>query len=97
MQITVTTRHCDVSDEVKERAEQLVTKLAKLVDRPIRASVIFDEDHNRKLAELHFQLPRGRFKIASAEAVDFRTALDRAADKLRNQLERISDRVVRKA
>jgi ribosome-associated translation inhibitor RaiA len=34
------------------------------------------------------RLPRGQILIASGEAADFRSALDRAVDKLRSQLDK---------
>jgi ribosomal subunit interface protein len=86
MRITVTARHCEVSDELRARAETVVEKAAKIANRPQSAEVIFDADHRDKVVELKLFLPRGIVKVASAEASDFRTALDRAADKIRSQL-----------
>jgi ribosomal subunit interface protein len=86
MRITVTARHCEVSEELRARAEQVVEKAVKIASRPQSAEVIFDADHGDKVVELKLFLPRGLVKVASAEASDFRTALDRAADKIRNQI-----------
>ena len=43
-------------------------------------------------APLVLALPRGQTKVGKAEADDFRTALDRAASKVRNQLQKESRR-----
>lgn len=86
MRITVTARHCEISDELRARAEQAVEKAAKVASRPQSAEVIFDTDHGERVVEIKLFLPRGTVKVASGEATDFRTALDRAADKIRNQL-----------
>ena len=88
MRTTVTARHCEVSDELRARAEDVVDKLAKMAHRPHNAEVIFDADHGTKVVELKLTHARGQVKIATAEADDFRTALDRAADKIRNQLDK---------
>ena len=86
MRTTVTARHCEIPDELKERAEDLLTKIAKIATRPQHAQVIFDADHGRKVVELHLSLTRGRVKIAADEADDFQSALDGAVHKLRSQL-----------
>lgn len=92
MRVTVTARHCEIPEELRIRAEDLVTKVTKSAHRPQRAEIIFDADHGTKVVELHVKLPRGQVKIASAEADDFRSALDRAVDKLRSQLDKDSGR-----
>ncbi len=96
MRTIVTARHCDIPDELRERAEQLVVKLAKAAHRPQRAEVVFDADHGQKVVELQLYLPRGQVKVASAEADDFRTALDRVVEKVRNQLRKNSPRPARR-
>ncbi len=86
MRTTVTARHCEIPDDLKERAATLVEKVARAAHRPQRADVIFDVDHGRKVVELQLVLPRGRVRVATAEDDDFRSALDAAVAKLRNQL-----------
>jgi len=92
MRVTMTKRHCEISDELKSRANKLIEKLEKIANRPQSAEIIFDEDHGAKMVEIVFVLPRGQTKVAKAEANDFRTALDRAADKVRNQLQKETHR-----
>ena len=46
--------------------------------------------------ELHLYLPRGQVKVATAEAADFRTALDSAVAKVRNQLDKEPRRPARR-
>lgn len=82
----MTARHCQIPDDLKERADALMAKIAKIADRPHHAEVIFDADHGRKIVELQLSLPRGQVKIATAEGDDFQSALDTAASKLRSQL-----------
>lgn len=93
MRVTMTKRHCEISDELKNRATTVVDKLAKVASRPQSAEVIFDEEHGAKVVEIVLSLPRGQTKVAKVEANDFRTALDRAADKVRSQLQKESSRV----
>ncbi len=89
MKIMVTARHCDIDDGLRDRAVHLIARIAKLASRPHRAEVVFDDDHNSNIVEFQLYLPRRQVRVSRAEAADFRTALDRAADKLRNQLDKI--------
>ena len=97
MKVIVTARHCEVPDEVRDRDSQLIEKVAKKANRPHRAEIVFDDDHNQKIVELQLSLARGQLKVCRAEADDFRTALDRALDKLGNQLDKVSPRPSRRA
>lgn len=92
MQTTVTARHCEVPEGLKKRAEQLLQKIAKKASRAQRAQVIFTVDNQRKLVEIQVSLPLGRVKVASGEADDFRSALDRAKEKLLHQLDKSNRR-----
>ncbi len=92
MEITVTARHCEIDNLLRDRAAQLIERAAKLAWRPQRAEIVFDNDHKRQIVELHLYMPRDNVHVASAEASDFRTALNRAAEKLRNQLDKLPSR-----
>ncbi len=73
-----------------------MARIARVAHRPQRGQVVFDVQHQQKVVELQLHLPRGTTRVATAEAADFRTALDRAAEKLRHQLERTHARYVRR-
>jgi ribosomal subunit interface protein len=93
---TITARHCEIPDEIRTRAEDVADKLARLAHRPQRMEIVFDDDHQRRVVELKMWLPRGLTLVATAEATDLRTALDRAAEKLRSQLDRNTARPPRR-
>ncbi len=90
MQTTITARHCEISDALRERALTVVERLGNFATRPIEATVVFDAEGVRRTAELRLHVPRGEVLVAKAEAEDHRTALDRAEDKLRRQVEKAS-------
>jgi ribosomal subunit interface protein len=96
MRTTVTARHCEIPAELRQRTTELVEKLSKAAHRPHSAEVVFDANHGRKLVELKLQLARGRTRVATAEADDFRSALDRVVDKVRNQLDKNAGRPERR-
>ena len=97
MKMIVTARHCEIPDDLRERARELLEKAARRATRPHRAEVVFDDDHQRKVVELQLYLPRNQVCVATAEAADFRTALDRAVDKLSNQLDKFQNRPSRRS
>lgn len=89
MQTIITARHCEVPDDLRQRAAEQMDKLARIASRPQRAEVIFDVDHQKKIVELRLSQPQGRVNVATAEADDFGTALDRAVQRLRHQLDKL--------
>jgi ribosomal subunit interface protein len=92
MQTTVTARHCEIPEALRERAVTVVERLGHLAPRPIESTVVFDTDGIHQTAEIRLHVARGEILVAKADGADHRTALDRAEAKLRRQVERISDR-----
>jgi len=86
MRVTITQRHCEIPDELRERARDLVARLVKVARRPQTAQVIFSEDHGAAAVELRLHAGRGPLVVATSEGADHRSALDRAAARLRRQL-----------
>jgi ribosomal subunit interface protein len=92
MQTTITARHCEISDVLRDRARTVVERLGVLAHRPIESAVVFDTDGNLATAELRLHAARGELLVAHGEAGDHRTALDRAEEKLRRQLDKTAPR-----
>lgn len=92
MQTTITARHCDISEALKERARSVVERLGSFASRPIESALVFDIDGASQTAELRLHLSSGVLLVSKGEAADHRTALDRAEEKLRRQLEKSSAR-----
>src|SRR5215212_7253000 len=92
MQTTITARHCEITDTLRERAVSVVERLGGFAQRPIESTVVFDVDGGRQTAELRLHVAQGDVLVAHGEGDDHRTALDRAEDKLRRQLEKVSAR-----
>lgn len=88
MQTTITTRHCDIAEPLRERAELVLARLAALSDRATEATAIFDLESVRYAVELRLHAAGGKVLVATADGPDHRTALDRAEGKLRRQLVR---------
>jgi ribosomal subunit interface protein len=88
MRITITARHTAVPEELRGRARALLERLTKLAPRAPDGQVIFGEDHGRPTVEVRLHAGRGTLHVGTAEAADLRTALDRAAAKVRRQLDK---------
>ena len=88
MRITVFARHCDVAEELRDRARAVLERLAQRARRAQGAQVVFSEAHGRCRVELRLTAARGVTHIAAADAADHRTALDRVAARLRRQLDK---------
>lgn len=92
MEIRITSRHTDLSDDLRERTEELVLKLSKYEPRISAAEVIFDEGKRTKTAEGIIHVDRGDLVVASGEADAYRGALHQMVDRLTRQLRRHHER-----
>src|SRR3954469_3922229 len=92
MQTTISARHGEVPETLRERAITVVERLGKVTPHPIDMTVVFDSDGPEQTAELRLHVAGGEILVARGEGSDHRTALDRAEQKLRRQVERTSDR-----
>ena len=92
MQPTITARHCEISDVLRERAITVVERVGSLASRSMESAVVFDTDGTQQTVEIRLHVPRGEILVARGEGADHRTALDRAEERLRRQVERVTDR-----
>lgn len=87
MQMTITARHCDISEDLRQRAAVVLTRLADHVPRAVDGAVIFDNSPTAQ-AEIRLHSGRGEVFVATGEDRDHRSALDRAEEKVKRQLEK---------
>ena len=92
MRPTITARHCDISDALRERAVTVVQRLDNLASRSMESTVVFDTDATQQIVEIRLHVPRRDVLVARGEGPDHRTALDRAEERLKRQLERVAQR-----
>jgi len=88
MHTTITARHCEISEELRLRAAEVLARLASQVSRPVDGTVIFDQAPLGATVEIRIKPGRGEPLVASGEDKDHRSALDRAEEKLRRQVEK---------
>lgn len=97
MQTMMTARHCEISDDLRERAQEVVDRLAAVAQKPIEASVVFDVEAAAETVELRFHIAAGEVLVAHGQAKDHRSALDAAEAKMRKQLTRASEKLVERS
>jgi ribosomal subunit interface protein len=86
MQTTITARHCDITDALRARAEEVGTRLAELSPHALECTFVFDAEALLHRVEIRLHARRRKVLIGVGEGPDHRTALDRAEEKLRPQL-----------
>lgn len=94
MEVRITSRHTDLSDPLRERAEELISKLTKYEPRLSAAEVVFIEEKRSVRVEGLLHIDRKDPVVATGEAEEFRSALDQLVARLTTQLRRKHSRVV---
>lgn len=101
MQITVTGRHMDVTDAVRDYAQQKIGRVSKIIDQDtMTAEVVLRHEKNPKIgkpdvAEVTVHM-KGRAVRAEEAAADMYAALDLASDKLALQLRKYKTKLLEK-
>ena len=93
MQISVTGRHVDVTNDVKEYAHEKVSKLPRFFDRVQSAEVILDHTAGNFSVGIIIRADRTDPFIAHESGPDTRALIDVLTDKLGRQLRRHKERL----
>lgn len=88
MRVQITARHCDLTEELRDRTEELVTKLQKYDPRVSAADVVFIEERHEKRAEAVLSVDRDQRVAARGEGDDLLIALDKLVERLAKILRR---------
>lgn len=88
MQIVVSARHGDISDEVKKYAERKTEKLLKFFDKIQEIEVVLDRDSAKARVEVIVNAEHGNVFVASETDEDYFAAIDLTVDKMGRQLTR---------
>ena len=96
MDISVTSRHCTISPELKELVHERIESLERLRDRIIRVEVEFTAHESKNPDDsMRVQITlrsRGPGVRAEARAGDKYQAFEQALERLKTQLRRAADR-----
>lgn len=88
MRTTISARHCEISDELRQRADEVLKRLEAVVNRPVDGTIVFDVAPQLSTVEIRIHSSSGELFVATGEAKDHRSALDRAEEKVKRQLEK---------
>ena len=95
MEVSVTTRHCEVPSTMVRLASRQVRKLARYNPQISSAEVVFFEEKRHRYVEVVVRIHKAPTVVAKGEARDFRSAVDdvvaRLGRILRRQRERARD------
>ena len=94
MTIQITTRRCHVPQKVLDRTEEQVERLKKYDAHIAGADVVFEEEKLSRTIEIVLRFERGEPLVAKGDGPDFRSALDKAIDRLGRMVRKQRDRKV---
>ena len=96
MRFQVTARHDHVGDDVRQYAEQKLSKLERRLHDLTLVEVTFSREHNPSIADDHtveaIVHAKGPNLVARESATTYEAAIDRLLDKLERQVERYRDK-----
>jgi len=88
MQLSVTFRHMEPSDALKEYAQEKISRVKKYLDSPVEAHVVMSVEKFRHTADV--TITSDGFKINGQEETgDMYSAIDMVVDKLERQVKRL--------
>jgi hypothetical protein len=67
MQTTITARHCEISDGLRDRAQAVVERLGSIAPRAMESTVVFDSEGTQQTAELRLHVAGGEILVARGE------------------------------
>jgi len=90
MQITITGKHIDVTDALKDYANERLSKLKKYIDKATITLVLTVEKH-RHISEVTINYSGGSSHF-SAETKDLYSAIDKMMDKVEKQFRKVKEK-----
>lgn len=94
MQITVTGRHMEVTDAIRDHAEEKITRELAEFPRVESVHVILAIEKYRHIAEIVAQAPHHIHLESKEESADMYVSIDRAVEKLEKQLHKVWDKLL---
>lgn len=88
MQVSVTGRHLETTDSMRQYAEEKAGKLSRYYDRIESIDVVHDQESNQHRVEVVVRADHKNTFVAQVDAGDFYEAVDLVVDKVERQLTR---------
>ena len=93
MNVTVSGRHMDVTDSMRQYVESKVSKLTRIYAQVQAIEVTVGLDADKPVVEIVVQARRKHTFVASHRDDDMYACVDRCLDKIAEQIRRHKDRV----
>ena len=91
-EVTITSRHNEIDEILKQAAIEEVLKLSRYHNHIIDSDITIDKQNSSFKAEISLRVPGHTF-IASDENFDITKAVDSAIEKTKKQLKKLKSRV----
>ena len=93
MRVQIAVKHMDISESMKDYAEERAAKLEHYFDRINSMKVILNRDGNLYTAEMICGGARGKSLVAQEKNKDVFAAMDLVTDKMERQLTKLKEKV----
>jgi putative sigma-54 modulation protein len=93
MRVQITVKHMDISESMKDYAEERAAKLEHYFDRINSMKVVLNRDGNNFTAEMICGGARGKSLVAMEKNKDVFAAMDLVTDKMERQLTKLKEKV----
>jgi ribosome hibernation promoting factor len=93
MQLSVTFRHMDASEAVKQHTIDKIQRIKKFFPDPIRAQVVLSTERYRHQADVNITLHNGISIKGKEVTEDMYAAIDLVMDKIERQVRRYKDKI----
>ena len=85
MQITITARHFDLTDAIRDHIEGEIERIEKYFDHIINVQFVLKLEKDRNYVEIMLHVPKNNFKTEAVET-NMYLAIDNAIDKIEKQV-----------
>lgn len=89
----MTVRHIEISDELREYAEEKVLRLKKYLDRIHHTEVIMDGVGDEVRMSIHISAVKGQTFSADSQGATPKEAIDATVDKMERQLNKYKEKL----
>ena len=93
MEVRITSRRSTLPESLRDRTQELLSRLNRYGAPVSAVEVIFDEEKNSKKIEGILHIDRTDPIVATGEGDDFNEALSQVNDRLRRQLRKLQEQV----
>ena len=95
MQLNITARHFDLSDDLKNFADKEIAKLEKYFNKIMDSNLVLTLDKSRVSAELSLKVHNATLNT-NANDFDMYNAVEKTVNKMENRLKKYKEKLIEK-